>query len=260
VSRYISAGRYSVFYLPSAQEAAIISFAELKAGRDRIRRALSKIGRAGKSISPENMKDIISDLPRHDSFQYINNGSLTPEYFTEAYKSLNDPYIYIVISNTGSAASEIISVFTQKQYNHASLSFDGELDTVVSYNGGERVYPPGLNREMLDFFNKKQDASILVYRLPCSVGQKRLMIKKVEELNREGNAYNMLGLVLKYSHKPNIMFCSQFVYRMLRLAGLTYFDKDSGRVRPTDFIELDYYKKLQFVYELKLNDDLRSTI
>ncbi|MDR1029015.1 MAG: hypothetical protein LBL63_06310 [Clostridiales Family XIII bacterium] len=253
VNRYMSAGRYSSFYLPSVQEAMTISFAELKAGKNSIRRTVSKIGHARKSMSPENMKDIISDLPRHDSFRYINNGSLTQEYFTEAYKSLEDPNIYIVVSNTHSAASEVISVFTQKQYNHASLSFDRELDTVVSYNGGERVYPPGLNREMIDYFNKKQGSSILVYRLPCTPDQKKLMIKKVEEINREGNAYNMLGLVLKYSHKPNIMFCSQFVYRMLRIAGLSYFEKDSARVRPTDFVELDYYKKLRFVYELRLN-------
>jgi hypothetical protein len=106
---------------------------------------------------------------------------------------------------------------------------------------------------MIDFFNKKKGASILVYRLPCSEGQKRLIIKKIEEINREGNAYNVLGLLLRYSHKPNIMFCSQFVYRMLRIAGLSYFDKNNGRVRPTDFIELDYYKKLQFAYELRLN-------
>jgi hypothetical protein len=253
MGRYISIGRYASFYLPSAQEAATISFSELKESGLGIRRAISKIGQAGRSMSPENMRDIISDLPRHNSFRYINNGSLTAEYFAEAYKNLSDPYIYIVISNTGSAASEFISVFTQKQYNHASLSFDSELDTVVSYNGGERVYPPGLNREMLEFFNKKKGASILVYRLPCSAEQKKRMIQKIEDINREGNAYNMLGLVLKYAHKPNIMFCSQFVYRMLGIAGLTYFDKDSERVRPTDFIELDYYKKLQFVYELKLN-------
>jgi hypothetical protein len=254
MNRYISIGKYSAFYLPSVQEAATISFTELKAYRDNIRLAIAKVDHARKSLSPENIKDIISDLPRHDSFRYINNGSLTPEYFDRAYASLGDPHIYIVISNTGSAASEMISVVTQKQFNHASLSFDSELDTIISYNGGERVYPPGLNREMIDFFNKKQGSSILVYRLPCTEGQKTLIIKKVEEINREGNAYNMLGLVLKYSHKPNIMFCSQFVYRMLRIAGLAYFSKDNGKVRPTDLIELDYYKKLQFVYELRLSN------
>jgi hypothetical protein len=167
---------------------------------------------------------------------------------------LDDPWLYIVVSRTGSPASEIISVFTQKQYNHASLSFDRELKTIVSYNGGDRVYPPGLNGEMLEFFRKKPDSSILVYRIACDRLQKERVLEKVEEINRDGSAYNMLGLVLKYSHKPNIMFCSQFVYRMLELSGLAYFERKSGSVKPTDFIEQDYYRKLMFDYEIKFED------
>ena len=253
ISRYVSAGKYSVFYLPSIQEAAIISFSELDAGIDTVKRTLERLHQAGKSMSSDNLKSVLDDLPRHDSFRYINNGSLTAEYFAEAAKSLADPHVYIVISNTGSVASEIISVFTQRQYNHASLSFDRGLRTIISYNGGERVYPPGLNHEMLAFFNKKPGASILIYSLDCSRYQKKRILDKVEEINREGSAYNLMGLVLKYSHKPNIMFCSQFVYKMLHLAGLSYFAKADGNVRPTDLIELDYYKKLRFVREIKLN-------
>jgi hypothetical protein len=253
ISRYISAGKYSVFYLPSIQEAATISFSELNSGVDTVRRALERLHHAGKSMSAENLKTVLDDLPRHDSFRYINNGSLTSTYFAEAAKSLTDPHVYIVISNTGSVASEIISVFTQRQYNHASLSFDMDLNTIISYNGGERLYPPGLNHEMLEFFNKKPGASILIYSLACSRRQKKRILDKVEEINREGSAYNLMGLVLKYSHKPNIMFCSQFVYKMLDMAGLSYFSKEDGNVRPSDLIELDYHKKLRFVHEIKLN-------
>jgi hypothetical protein len=253
ISRYVSAGKYAAFYLPSVQEAANISFYELNSGVDAVTGALEKLRRAGKSMSADNLKAIIDDLPRHDSFRYINNGSLTEEYFADAAESLTDPHIYIVISNTGSVASEVISVFTQKQHNHASLSFDRELKTIISYNGGERVYPPGLNREMLAFFNKKPGASILIYSLACTHDQKKAILDKVREINREGSAYNLIGLVLKYSHKPNIMVCSQFVYKMLRSVGLSYFSKEDGNVRPTDLIELDYYKKLRFVHEIKLN-------
>jgi hypothetical protein len=251
VSRYTSVGKYSRFYLPSLQDISTISFAELKSGADVIAQAAKTIERAGESLSLENIRAVAEDLPRHDSFRYINEGSLTDEYFAEARKSLEDPFLYVVVSRTGSPASEIISVFTQKQYNHASLSFDRELKTIVSYNGGERVYPPGLNGEILEFFRKKQDSSILVYRIACERAQKERVLEKVEEINRDGSAYNMLGLVLKYSHKPNIMFCSQFVYRMLELAGLAYFERKSSGVKPTDLIEQDYYRKLSFDYEIK---------
>jgi hypothetical protein len=38
---------------------------------------------------------------------------------------------------------------------------------------------------------------------------------------------------------------------MLKYAGVHYFEKEDGEVRPTDLIELDYYKKLRFEYEIK---------
>lgn len=251
VSRYVSVGKYAQFYLPSLEELSTISFAELQRKRDRTARSAQTLKQAGESLSGDNLRQVAEDLPRHNSFRYINNGSLTEGYFDEARRHLEDPNLYLVISRTGSPASEIISVFTQKQYNHASLSFDRELKTILSYNGGERAYPPGLNQEMLDFFHKKADASILVYALPCTRAQKAQVLDQVARINREGSAYNMLGLVLKYSHKPNIMFCSQFVYRMLELAGLAYFQADPGHVKPTDLVELDYHRKLRFVTEIR---------
>lgn len=254
VERFATINKYTSFYLPSAGEVASISFSDIKAGRNKIISTMEILEKAGQAFSVENLKEIKDDLYRHNSFQYINKGVLTDEYFYEAEKWLEDGYIYIILSNTGSPASEIISTFTQKQYNHASLSFDSELKTIISYNGGERVYPPGLNYEMIDFFNKKEDASILVYKLSCTKEQKTKILDKVKEINRDGSAYNLMGLVLKYSHKPNIMFCSQFVHKMLTYGGISYFDKSDGEVKPTDLVEMDYHRKLEFMYEMKLNE------
>lgn len=50
------------------------------------------------------------------------------------------------------------------------------------------------------------------------------------------------------------MFCSQFTYTMLEIAGLNYFEQKAAHVRPTDFIELDYYRKLQFVDRIVLDN------
>lgn len=47
------------------------------------------------------------------------------------------------------------------------------------------------------------------------------------------------------------MFCSQFVYKMLQIADIAYFNKEPGHVQPTDFIELDYHRKLEYVSEIK---------
>ncbi len=242
--------RYTQFFFPSMEEIASFSFHQFRNNKELIFSKMHVVSRARKSISRDNIDEILRDIPRHSSRKYINNGSLTEAYFNQAYESLSDPHLYIIISNTGSAASEVISLFTSKEYNHASLSFDHDLKTIISYNGGENVYPPGLNAEMVEYFNKKNDASIMVYKMRIAPEKKRLLIDEIKKINAEGSAYNLLGLVFRYSHKPNIMFCSQFVYKMLKLADLQYFDKKETSVKPTDFVELDYKRQLEFVYEI----------
>ncbi len=76
------------------------------------------------------------------------------------------------------------------------------------------------------------------------------MIQKIEQINKEGSAYNLIGLTLNVSIKPNIMYCSEFVYCLLDYADATYFDKNDAKVKPTDFVELDYYRKVSFEYEI----------
>jgi hypothetical protein len=251
-SRYVTVDKYARFYLPSIEEVGSIAFANLVGGAAKISFVIDKAAQAKRGFSRKNISAIFGELPRHSSFEYINNGTLTDAYFAKAQETYSDPHIYIVISNTGSPASEMISVFTSTYYNHASLSFDRDLATIVSYNGGDRVYPPGLNPEMLTYFKQKSDSGILVYSIPCTYEQKSEIISKIREINENGSAYNMLGLIMKKSYKPNIMFCSQFVYRMLELSSLAYFNKPNGKVKPSDLIELDYYRKLSFEYEVKL--------
>jgi len=244
VSRFLASVRYTHYYLPTAGEITAVGISELMS-------TAGLISESKKKLSIDNLKSLASDMTRHDSFHYINSRSLTDDYFTKARESFSDPNIYIVISKTGSPASEFISVFTQKQYNHASLSFDKKLQTTISYNGGEKVYPPGLNMELLEFFRKSPDSKIMVYSLPCTTEQKKQMLDKIDKINREGSAYNILGLFIhKRRHKPNILYCTQFVYNMLDSAGLAYFEKGDKKISPTDLVELDYYRKLKFELEI----------
>jgi hypothetical protein len=243
--------RNGKLFLPSVEDIKVFTFNELAENIETVKKIVEK---GQKTLLKDNIDELLADLPKHNSFRYINKGSLTEEYFKLAYQTLDDLNIYIVVSNSGSPASEIISLFTRKQYNHVSLSFDRELKTIVSYNGGEKVYLPGLNMEMLKYFNKKEDATIIVYSLPLSKENKKIIIDKIKEINEQGNAYNILGLVLKFSLRPNIMFCSQFVYKILKIAGINYFDKKEENVKPTDFIELDYERKLRYEYKIKFNE------
>ncbi len=43
---------------------------------------------------------------------------------------------------------------------------------------------------------------------------------------------------------------AQFIYNMFDLAGLSYFEKNPANVRSSDFVELDYRRKLGFEKEI----------
>jgi hypothetical protein len=189
------------------------------------------------TLTREDMALLLRDIPRHNSFRYINAGALPSAYFQSARKSLDDPYIYIILSDTKTLAGRIIAFFTRDAYNHVSLSFDGALKTMVSYNGGNGRNSPGLNQETLGDICGRPGAKIAVFKLFAGAGKKALILGQVGRINAEGSSYNRLGLILKISLKPNIMFCSQFVQTMLQLADLDYLDRASGRVKPADFID-----------------------
>ena len=202
---------------------------------------------ARKTLPKGCLLEIAHSLPRHSFFSYINNDSLPSSYFEQAEKTLQDGYVYLILTESKSASSELIGLFTNRQYNHVSLAFDRDLNTLVSYNGGERIASPGLNPEAVTQLTQRAGATMMLYRLPATYSQKRAILDKIREINQEGSAYNLLGLLFKVTLRPNIMFCSQFIYTMLEHAGLNYFEKDAVHVTPTDFIELDYYRTLDFV-------------
>lgn len=241
--------------LITAEMRSVMSYSQLVTDRIEIADKIDKLKHAGEVLSQLQLQAILQNLPRHNSFAYVNDGVLTQTYFENAYQSIDSGYVYLVITRTMTLPSELIGLITNRPYNHISISFDDELKTLISYNGGQRVVPPGLNPEVLDMLTQKAGSAVLVYKLKATQEQKELMIDKIREINAEGSAYNLLGLVLKFSYKPNIMFCSQFIYTLLSVANLNYFDKKAIHVTPTDFIEMDYYRKLEFVYDINLNKE-----
>ncbi len=245
---------FTKLYFPNMNSITTFSYAFFKENHDELITKLDAVKDFKKGITAKNLKEVITDLPRHGYRSYVNDGSLTEAYFKFAETTLDDPYIYIVLSNTGSGASELISSFTKRNYAHSSISFDSDLKSIISFNGGEKINPPGLNYETLDFFNKKKDSSILVYKLETTKEQKKKMLDYVKTINEEGSAYNIIGIFRIDLNKPNMLVCSQFVYMLLKSVGLDYFEKKPSLVRPTDLIELDYHRKLIFEYELFLND------
>lgn len=213
------------------------------------------------ALNRENIKYLVSEIPRHGYIRYTSQYNLPNEFFTLSTQAIEeDNKLYIVLSKTGSPASEVISLFTHKDFNHVSLSFDRQLKTMVSYNGGNNLQDPGLNTEDLNSLQHNNDSHLLVYSLNASKEQQQEILQQIKKINNEGSAYNVLGLVTSLSIRPNMMFCSQFVYSMLQQADLTFFDIPTGEVRPTDFIEKDYQHKLTFEYEITHSNCIHKKI
>lgn len=197
----------------------------------------------------KDISKIICDFPRHSALYYVNKGSLPANYFNRVEQTMNEPYLYLVLSQTGSPAGELIRKVTSKTYSHASLSFDENLETIVSYNGGEGTCFPGLNSEIVESYQQKDDACLVVYKIKATTQQKRRILDKIRMINDQGSSYNYLGFLWSYTFKENIMFCSQFVYTMLEVAELHYFDKKPSTVMPMDFLELDTEDHLELCRE-----------
>lgn len=219
-------------------------------GKARVRGLKNKAGRARDVMAGGCLGAMGREVARHSSFRYLTRGSLSRSYFRRAFDTLQEGYLYLVLAKSKSPAGEIIGLFTDREYNHVSLSFDRDLRTLVSYNGGRAGQAPGLNPETVPALLENPGASLRVYRLPATRHQKQIILRRLGKLNQEGSAYNLLGLVFRFSYRPNIMFCSQFVYSALRLAGLDYFQWNPFEVRPTDFVELDCRHHLELVAEL----------
>lgn len=246
-------------YIFNTIDDSCLSFQDAKILSQLIRQKASKFEQAGKVINREVFYELKDEIPRNSINTYLNKDSLSDEFIENLMSTLDTPYVYLVLSDTGSITSDVIGVFTNKPYNHISLSFDSELKTLISYNGGQKVSPPGLNPELIKYFCKKDDASIRIYRLSVTKIQKEKMLEKIKQINVEGSAYNLAGLALKKTYKPNIMFCSQFIYNLFEYAGIHYFEKDDKSVMPTDFVELDYDRKLEFIENIRLSEFIEFT-
>lgn len=212
-------------------------------------------------LNRRNIRSLIKDIPRHGYLNYTNQSSLSKDFLKLSEQSIQkENYLYLVLSETGSPASEILSLFTHKNYNHLSLSFDRSLYTMVSYNGGNSYQNPGLNRESLANLNQKKDSQLLVYRMQVAEKDRLIILNKIKEINKKGSAYNVVGLLTNIDVRPNMMYCSQFVYQMLKEVDLNFFEPIEDKIKPTDFIDYDSEKRLTFEYKIdfsKMDQEIR---
>ncbi|MBD5111172.1 MAG: hypothetical protein HDT42_01350 [Ruminococcaceae bacterium] len=156
--------------------------------------------------------------------------------------------IYIVISKTGTILCKMLRLFTHEEYNHASLSLDGELNSMFSFG---RIYPyipwlGGFVEESPHFGTMKRFSETEVRVLTVSVSD-----EVYDKLNNELHQmlsdkcsyhYDVFGLICaafnKVYRRKNYYYCSAFVRDVLVKHGIESPDLFPEIVRPTDFLEI----------------------
>ena len=163
-------------------------------------------------------------------------------------KSFNDPNLYIIVTASSSLFGKLIRVVSGDPYNHASLSFDPNLDSMVSFN----IAPSGLVWENI-LTQYSSTSKFEMFSVNVGIEKKKKALEVVEEIGKgkgKDYRYNMTGVLLnalslnKYTEdqkqviKTKEMFCSQFVYSIFEEIDFLPFNIDnSAKARPYDLIK-----------------------
>lgn len=175
-------------------------------------------------------------------------------------------YVYVLLTDTGTYFSKSIRLYTREPMNHASLSFDGELQELYSFG---RKHP--LNAFSGGFVKEKVWGGLIrrraaatpcaVYRCALTADQYRAIRSRVLQMHadKEQYDYNLLGLfTLAFGfnwQRSRSFFCSQFVESMFQEIGLSLSGKPAALSRPGDFQRSPL---LELVFEGDLRDYARQ--
>lgn len=173
---------------------------------------------------------------------------------------MQDKYIYLVFSKTGTLLSRSIGYVTNSKYTHVSLSFNDSFNNMYSFG---RINPNnplsgGFTIESLSkgVFKKFSNARCLVYKIKVNNEQLDLLHHELDKFITSDLTYkyNFLGLFGVLFSKPiereSHYFCSQFVSTLLINSNIYKTDKVPGLISPTDLTEIDY---CEIVYEGLVN-------
>lgn len=158
---------------------------------------------------------------------------------------MNQGYIYLLFTNTGSLLTKTIGLYTRAEYNHVSIAIDSEMIEVYSF-GRRQINNPlwgGFVREKTNetFF---QNADCSIYKYAVTPAQSGKIRNLLSQFSRRKNSYryNLLGLLGVLFNIPiqraDAYFCSQFVSYLLIEASIATFEKPPELITPQDIQSL----------------------
>ena len=172
-----------------------------------------------------------------------------------------DRQIYVVVSQTGTILSRILKIFTRARYNHASVSYDGTLETMYSF-GRLNAYNPffaGFVREGRNrgTFKRFRNTEAVVIAIPVTEELRESFRRDVVAMygHRADYEYNYFGLFLAAFgitfRARNTFYCSEFVRYILERHRVIAPGAFDGIVHPADFLSLTGGR---VIYRGKLRD------
>ncbi|WP_201715038.1 hypothetical protein [Rossellomorea arthrocnemi] len=174
---------------------------------------------------------------------------------------MQDKYIYILLTDTGTLFTKSIKKYTKAPYNHASISFDRELNELYSFgrkHPNNPIYGGFVKEDIFQgTYSKYPQTTCVIYQLEVSGRniEKMKRVLNVFKRSRKKFLYNLLGVFGVSMNEPvefsNSYFCSQFVAELLQRSGIQLWDKLPALITPEDFRN---HPKLHLLYEGKLFD------
>lgn len=156
--------------------------------------------------------------------------------------------IYIMVSYTGTILSNLIRMYTRKEYTHVSISLDMQLKELYSFG---RINPynafiGGFVREGKNFgtFKRFKKTKVAIYSLDVkdeNYERAKEMINSIKE-RKEEYKFNFIGLFLVMFHKKinrkKAFYCAEFVKYVLENSK-SIDEKLPQIVKPEDFQNID---------------------
>jgi len=156
--------------------------------------------------------------------------------------------IYVVLSRSSTVLSRTIRLATRDEYTHAALALDADLELMFSF-GRRRASNPFVGcfkRERLDddLYRGMDRLPGVVIEVAVTPEQRDAVAESVAQFLLDGHlyAYNAPGLVTgllgRGSEDSRRFFCSEFVYHVLRDAGVCDLGVPRWKVRPQTLLDV----------------------
>ncbi|WP_407317748.1 hypothetical protein UQW22_14255 [Isoptericola halotolerans] len=152
--------------------------------------------------------------------------------------------VYVVLSRSTTVLSRAIRLVTGAEVTHAALALDPGLERMFSF-GRRRAGNPFVGcfkRERIDDELYRAMATLpgVVLRVPVTPQQHEAIRVQVAQfaIDRDRYSYNLSGLVGRGSEGSPRFVCSEFVYHVLRGAGVCDLAVPRWKVRPQTLLRV----------------------